>query len=283
MNHDRLLLDLSLELAAAKDNLSAVEAYQRFLDTRFQPQSLKRQDLQDAPTDFPKGEVYRALGETHCFLLPFSIPVIFELTGVKVPPQKEELDTLEKLGRYFAEKLQTISDLRSLTHTDDLTGLFNQRYLELILDREISLAKRNNTEFSVLFLDLDHFKMVNDSHGHLIGSRLLFEVGEEIKRALRDSDITFRYGGDEFVVILSHTGLEAAIMVAERIRVQIEKKRFLARENMDIRLTASIGVANVPLHAGTKKQILKAADEALYGVKKAVRNKVIAATGSFKD
>jgi diguanylate cyclase (GGDEF)-like protein len=123
---------------------------------------------------------------------------------------------------------------------------------------------------------------VNDSHGHLIGSRLLYEVGEEIRRALRDSDISFRYGGDEFVMILSHTGLEAAVFVAERIRTQIEKKRFLAREGMDIRLTASIGVATVPQHAGTKQQILKAADEALYGVKKAVRNKVIAATSKFK-
>jgi diguanylate cyclase (GGDEF)-like protein len=153
----------------------------------------------------------------------------------------------------------------------------------LILDRELSLAKRNNTEFSVLFLDLDHFKNVNDTHGHLIGSRLLFEVGQEIKRALRDSDITFRYGGDEFVIILSHTGLDQAVSVAERIRVQIEKKRFLVRDNLEIRLTASLGVATVPLHAITKQQILKAADEALYGVKKAVRNKVIAATAAAKD
>ena len=189
-----------------------------------------------------------------------------------------EIFSFKKITHIFRDKCELLANLKSLTYTDDVTGLYNQRYLELILDRELLLARRNELGFSVLFLDLDHFKNVNDSHGHMIGSRLLYEVAQEIKKTLRESDITFRYGGDEFVMILSHTDLPAAMLVAERVRVQIEKKRFLAREGLDIRLTASIGVASVPDHAETKAQILRAADEALYGVKKAVRNSVIAAT-----
>lgn len=280
-DNDKLLLTLSLEFSAAKENLAAVEAFGRYLQNRFHPSFQRSEDFDDkCPVRFARGQVFCAEGGNFYFRLPLSIPVLFTLEGCQNPPSEHELDVLEKTGRFFRERMETIAELKGLTHTDDLTGLYNQRYLELILDRELSLAKRNDTEFSVLFLDLDHFKSVNDSHGHLIGSRLLFEVGQEIKRALRDSDITFRYGGDEFVIILSHTGLDAAVAVAERIRVQIEKKRFLARDNLEIRLTASIGVASVPLHAVTKQQILKAADEALYGVKKAVRNSVIAATGS---
>jgi diguanylate cyclase (GGDEF)-like protein len=129
----------------------------------------------------------------------------------------------------------------------------------------------------VLFLDLDHFKNVNDGHGHLIGSKLLSEVGQEVKRALRESDVTFRYGGDEFVMVLTQTNIQDALMVAERVRSQIEKKRFLARDNKDIRLTASIGVAAFPEHASTKEQILKAADAALYNSKKDHRNCVVLA------
>jgi two-component system cell cycle response regulator len=213
-----------------------------------------------------------------------ALPVVYVMENCKSDaPSEKELLVIEKIVSFFREKMETVAELKGLTYTDDLTGLYNQRYLELILDREISLAKRNETQFSVLFLDLDHFKNVNDTHGHLIGSRLLYEVGQEIKKTLRESDITFRYGGDEFVMILSHTNLADAVLVAERIRVQIEKKRFLVRDGLEIRLTASIGVANVPDHAETKQQILRAADAALYGVKKAVRNKVIAATSSFKD
>lgn len=278
----RKLLDLSLEMSSAKEANSAIDAFERFLKQRHPNAKISHHDGL-APEVEPQSKFYYQKSGTSFFVFSFKNPIVIELEGSSEPFEKDELKILEKVAQFFVEKMSAIDELRGLTHTDDLTGLFNQRYLELILDREISLSKRNNTEFSVLFLDLDHFKSVNDTHGHLIGSRLLFEVGEEIKRALRDSDITFRYGGDEFVVILSHTGLEDAIMVAERVRQQIEKKRFLARENMDIRLTASIGVASVPLHAATKQQILKAADEALYGVKKAVRNKVIAATNSLKD
>lgn len=287
VSSERLLLQLSLEFAAAQENLAAVEAFGRYLRARFNPAVQTQKDFDrdcKATPALAAKQLFCTEGDNLYFVLHLSLPVIFSLSGCQGDPlSADEVTVLEQVSKIFRDRMESLAELKGLTYTDDLTGLYNQRYLELILDRELSLAKRNNTLFSVLFLDLDHFKAVNDTHGHLIGSRLLFEVGQEIKRALRESDICFRYGGDEFVVILSHTGLEDAIFVGERIRVQIEKKRFLAREEMDIRLTASIGVASVPLHAVTKQQILKAADEALYGVKKAVRNSVIAATSMVKE
>lgn len=284
---DKLLLDLSLEFSAAKENLAVVEAFGRYLSNRFQPEGQSHKDLEAGSPEakrLSEERIHSVQDGKHELLLPLTIPVVFTLEGIrKDGPTQDELEAIRKMARFYREKMETISELKGQTYTDDLTGLYNHRYLELVLERELSLAKRNNTVFSVLFLDLDHFKAVNDVHGHLIGSRLLYEVGVEIKKTLRDSDISFRYGGDEFVMILSHTGLDDAVTVAERIRLQIEKKRFLAREGLDIRLTASIGVATVPEHAVNKQQILKAADEALYGVKRAVRNKVIAATGSYRE
>lgn len=287
MNSDRYLLDLSLEMGAAKEDLAAVEAFERYVKARFQPEMISHHDHETSEgkvSPFKVGELFLSSGKNLSVLVPLQVPMVFELTNCAQPaPAEAEIDTLKKVCRSFNDRMAEVAALKGLTFTDDLTGLYNQRYLEVILDRELSLAKRNDVNFSVLFLDMDHFKNVNDTHGHLIGSRLLYEVGQEIKRTLRESDVCFRYGGDEFLIILAHTNLADAVVVAERIRLQVEKKRFLARESLDIRLTASIGVASVPDHATTKVQILKAADAALYGVKKAVRNKVIAATGKFKD
>lgn len=288
MTPERLLLEYVLELGAAKESLAAVEAFQRYVTARFRPGRFSKHDHDPADAQasarFAGGRIVDQQGRDLHFFVPLAIPIVFSLLDCQADsPTELELNALPKAMRAFNERMEEVATLKGLTFTDDLTGLYNQRYLEVILDRELSLAKRNDVQFSVLFLDMDHFKNVNDTHGHLIGSRLLYEVGQEIKRTLRESDVTFRYGGDEFLIILAHTGLDDAVVVAERIRLQVEKKRFLAREGLDIRLTASIGVASVPDHATTKQQILKAADEALYGVKKAVRNRVIAATAKIKD
>lgn len=286
-SQERMLLDLSLEVAAAKERPAAIAAVKRFLAARLRPGKATHRDLEasgDKSNLFSGGRFCHVQGADCLFLLTLANPVIFELLDCQETCLAEaELETIQKIVRAFCDRMEEVATLKGLTFTDDLTGLYNQRYLEVILDRELSLAKRNDVRFSILFLDMDHFKAVNDTHGHLIGSRLLYEVGQEIKRTLRESDVCFRYGGDEFVIILAHTALDDAMIVAERIRLQVEKKRFLAREGLDIRLTASIGVASVPDHATTKIQILKAADAALYGVKKAVRNKVIAATAKIEE
>lgn len=279
---EQFLLTLAIECLEAKELITGIESVKKYFATRFQSETIDQHEVdlkQREIYKFPKERGFFQEKGNFYFYVPFTVPLVFCLKNPKgEEPSHEEVSSLEKIAIFFREKLESISELRGLTYTDDLTGLYNQRYLELVLDRELSLAKRGKNEFSVLFLDLDHFKQVNDTHGHIIGSRLLFEVSQEIKRALRDTDITFRYGGDEFVAILSQTGLDSAMQVAERIRVQVEKKRFLIRDGMEIRMTTSIGVATVPIHASTKKEILTVADQALYGVKKSFRNKVIAAS-----
>lgn len=160
---------------------------------------------------------------------------------------------------------------RELIYSDDLTGLFNQRYLDIVLEQEIRRAERYGLEFSILFLDLDLFKNVNDVHGHIAGSNALKEVAKILRKCIREVDVPFRYGGDEFTAMLVETGVEGAAVVAERVRRDIENHVFLKKYNQNSRLTASVGYATFPLHATDKKTILDLADKAMYFGKK-VRN-----------
>jgi diguanylate cyclase (GGDEF)-like protein len=165
--------------------------------------------------------------------------------------------------------------VRHLLYLDEPTGLFNTRYMHRCLDR--FFEKFNKGEcgpFSVLFLDIDKFKGINDSHGHLIGTKLLQEIGHIMKRCLRKTDIAFRYGGDEFVAMLINTEINAARDIAETIRREVEKAVFLNEEGLNIHLTVSVGVAGCPDHATSKREIIEAADTAMYVVKKSSRNRV---------
>jgi diguanylate cyclase (GGDEF)-like protein len=164
----------------------------------------------------------------------------------------------------------TLHEAQSNNMIDDLTSLYNQRYLITVLDREISRSKRQKAAFSVLFLDVDFFKLVNDTKGHWVGSRILSELGGVLKNLVRNSDYCFRYGGDEFVVILVGTDQNQAGLTAERIRRQIEQTEFQV-EGIKLRITVSIGVAVFPNHAQNAKEIVKIADQAMY-VSKRIRN-----------
>ena len=163
---------------------------------------------------------------------------------------------------------------KNLVNIDDLTGLYNYRYLDLTLGREIKRAERYGAHVAVLFMDLDNFKGVNDAHGHLVGSRLLGEVGSLLKQSVREEDTVIRYGGDEYTLILVETDVTGAAIVAERIRRSIEEHRFLAAEGYDIRLTASIGCACYPDDATTRGELLDLADQAMYRGKSAGKNTV---------
>ncbi|HEX8820489.1 MAG TPA: diguanylate cyclase [Archangium sp.] len=171
---------------------------------------------------------------------------------------------LRNLGR--------ISEVEDLAYLDDLTHLFNTRYLHQVLDREMKDTQQTHGGFSLLFLDLDYFKTVNDTHGHLVGSQLLVEMGRLLKGCVRDQDVVVRYGGDEYVVVLRHTDSGGAMKVAERIRRTVEKHRFLAREGYALALSTCIGIASFPEHAGDKATLLDLADRAMYRGKKGSRN-----------
>lgn len=164
--------------------------------------------------------------------------------------------------------------VRNLAFLDDATGLYNTRYMSMILDREITRSKESKRSFAVLFIDADKFKSVNDLHGHLVGTKLLNELGKHLKRMVRGKDTVFRYGGDEFVAILSQSDLATAQMVAERIRQSVEEKEFDVREDLRVKFTVSIGVALYPDHAQTKKEVIEMADHAMFTAKRASRNRV---------
>ena len=161
-----------------------------------------------------------------------------------------------------------------LSVTDDLTKLFNSRYLNATLRREVERSKRYRTPVSLIFLDLDGFKNVNDQHGHLWGSRTLVEVGRVISATVREIDVVSRFGGDEFTVILPQTGPEGAAIIAERIRQKIEETTFLASYGLNVRITASLGIASFPDHGRTKDDLLARADQAMYLAKGRGKNGV---------
>jgi diguanylate cyclase (GGDEF)-like protein len=161
-----------------------------------------------------------------------------------------------------------------LSVTDDLTKLYNSRYLNATLRREVERSKRYRTPVSLIFLDLDGFKGVNDQHGHLWGSRTLVEVGRVIHSTVREIDVVSRFGGDEFTIILPQTGPEGAQTIAERIRQRIADTVFLEAHGLRVRITASIGIASFPDHGRTKDDLIARADQAMYIVKSRGKNGV---------
>ena len=166
---------------------------------------------------------------------------------------------------------------REKAFVDDVTSLYNARYLLSALDREVNRAARSQSKLSVLFLDLDRFKAVNDRFGHLIGSRVLRELGVLLQESVRAIDTVGRYGGDEFTILLVDTGLEGALSVADRIRQSVADHGFGAERGLDLRLTISVGVATFPMHGDTRERLLDLADKAMYLAKALGRNLVCSA------
>lgn len=156
---------------------------------------------------------------------------------------------------------------QALTVTDDLTQLYNARYLSEVLRREAKRAERTRQPLSLLLIDLDGFKAINDTHGHLFGDRALVEAGAIIRDSARETDMVARFGGDEFAVVLPDTGTEGALIVADRVRADIARHVFLAAERYNYRLTGSTGIATFPDLVPTVEQLLQAADDAMYWVK----------------
>ncbi|MES1254474.1 MAG: GGDEF domain-containing protein, partial [Acidobacteriota bacterium] len=165
----------------------------------------------------------------------------------------------------------------ALSVTDDLTRLYNSRYLRRSLERETQRRARSGRPLSLLFVDLDDFKRVNDDHGHLCGSRALVEVAAVLKGTARGTDVVARYGGDEFAIILPDTGRDGALVVGERVRRALAEHRFLTDEGLDIRLTASVGIATLPDAARSVDQLIQAADSAMYRVKDSGKNGIFVA------
>jgi diguanylate cyclase (GGDEF)-like protein len=161
---------------------------------------------------------------------------------------------------------------------DDLTRLYNVRYFYKALDSEIRRARRYGSSVSVIFMDLDGFKRVNDAYGHRAGSLTLAEVARVILNSMREVDFVARYGGDEFVMMLPETPAKQAMEAAERVRAQISGYRFTGGLGAEIFITASFGVASFPEHASEAGKLIELADSAMYEAKQREKNTVRIAT-----
>ena len=163
---------------------------------------------------------------------------------------------------------------QDLAMRDDLTKAFNRRFFEAYLDEEIERARRYGSVFSIIFLDLDDLKTVNDRYGHLAGSRTLQEVAKRILGAVRGIDKVVRFGGDEFCIILPQTDQEQAVAVAHRVRKAILGAEFHLADSIDVSITASFGIATYPTHGVTKDDLIRQADAAMYRVKSTTKDAV---------
>ncbi|WP_337840146.1 GGDEF domain-containing protein [Rheinheimera sp.] len=180
--------------------------------------------------------------------------------------------------RQLQQKLSDIERLKNRIREqairDPLTNLFNRRFLNEFMERELALARRNQKPLSLVMLDLDHFKQLNDQFGHQTGDQIIELVARHLLRQSRRSDILFRYGGEEFLILLPNTTEVQAGHLAESWRAQIEQSQIFAAEQ-PLTVTISAGVACYPEHGTTAFNLIQAADQALYQAKAAGRNRVI--------
>jgi diguanylate cyclase (GGDEF)-like protein len=164
-----------------------------------------------------------------------------------------------------------VERVRQLAYIDGLTGIFNRRFFELRMNEEIERAKRFRSGMAVIMIDIDHFKRLNDEFGHLLGDEVLRQVSSIFSQHLRKIDVVCRYGGEEFVVVLSQTDAEHAFTVAEKLRKVVEGWQF---PGVPRTVTISAGAATFPEHGSERDQLVKAADRGLYMAKQSGRNRV---------
>ncbi len=173
------------------------------------------------------------------------------------------------------ERIQMLGKLQKLAITDGLTKLYNSRYFYNQIDLEVDRSNRYHHTLSLLLLDIDHFKVYNDTYGHLEGDRVLVRIGEVIKACLRKMDTAYRYGGEEFTVILPETNGQEAVHVADRIRSSIEKEVFSPDSGQENKITISIGVTEY-IAAERISALVERADKAMYISKENGRNRISA-------
>lgn len=184
-------------------------------------------------------------------------------------PESNKLDVIKKINFMY-------SHTRHLSLTDPLTGLYNRRHLDNNLEREYLRAKRYKNDLSIAVIDIDFFKKINDTYGHLCGDYVLKEVAYMLLDTLRKTDMVFRYGGEEFVAILTETPIDKALIPLERLRSNIENYPFVYNSEK-FNVTVSIGASSTEAESATAGEFLDSADKALYSAKNQGRNRVITA------
>lgn len=177
-------------------------------------------------------------------------------------------------GAIAIENARAVERIQQLTVTDDCTGLYNQRHLYHMLQQASRHARGAQQPFSLIFIDLDHFKRVNDQHGHLVGSHLLAEFGRALRSRVRATDSVFRYGGDEFIVLLQQTGREEARRIAQQLHAALREHVFTPSPGLNLQVCASYGIATWPTDAEDVQELIRVADASMYRVKGSTRDGV---------
>lgn len=185
----------------------------------------------------------------------------------------ETVSFLAEQGGVAIENVLLHEEAQRLSLTDGLTGLWNRRYFEMQFRQMLATAIRFDRPFSILMLDLDHFKRVNDTYGHQVGDTVLIEIAHRVRGVIREIDTFARYGGEEFICLLAETDRPGAVITAEKIRETIRNEP-MGLERRDIRMTVSIGVASYPEHGDSFATLVEAADDALYTAKQEGRDRV---------
>ncbi len=196
------------------------------------------------------------------------------------PFNQDDLEVFENLVAHIAialENANVYAKMEQTSLTDDLTKLYNIRYGNQFLDAFLSKSTQRQSKLSLIFLDIDYFKLVDDNYGHLVGSETLKLIGDRIKRSIRDKDVAVRYGGDEYMVILPGTDKETAAYIADRIRQEISREPFPATGKKTFHVSVTLGVATYPDDARNRDELIGAADRAMYNGKTTGRNKVVLA------
>ena len=188
------------------------------------------------------------------------------------------LETIQQYAELALANAERYSQAKERAFIDDVTEVYNARYLHSALENEVRRAARYGNSLSVVFLDLDRFKLVNDRHGHLVGSQTLRSLSQMLLGCVRQVDTLARYGGDEFTVLMADTPHDAAKVVAERIRASVEAHVFEAADGSPLRLTLSAGVSSFPEHGRSRESLLESADQAMYRAKSLGRNRVCSAS-----
>lgn len=214
-------------------------------------------------------------------LLQSKVRIFCQLHEQKVLLESKNTDLgnlNKKLQQEIVKRTEAEEELLFQAIRDPLTGLFNRRYLEESLEREIAKSKRHKTPLGLIMLDIDHFKVFNDTYGHLAGDVVLTNLSDVLVTYSRREDIACRYGGEEFVLVLPGTSVGVAKHRAEELRNIVESRKSVKYEKEKLpSVTISLGVAVLPEHGTSREKLLAVADEALYSAKNAGRNKVVVA------
>ncbi len=205
---------------------------------------------------------------------------VFEVVNVEDEKffREKYLPHLSILADYVAIAVDNVRNLQRLearAYIDEVTGFYNTRYLVFSLDHLIPQIRAQGGEFSVVFLDLDNFKAVVDHYGHLRGSKVLGEVARVIHAVLGSEDSLVRYGGDEFIILLPHCGKSQALELTRRLRERLNQTSFLPDEGLDIRVTASYGIATLPEDAQDREELLAMADKAMFSSKDRGKDRIM--------